>query len=131
MRYALAILSLLAFASPLRAEDTPPMDLAAVDQDMLAEFFGVWQVSNADGSRICDVELTREEAIGGFAIELADDCASVFPVMGDVAAWRLLEGWGIVFIDVTRKELIRFTTPDETYVAEPETDGIATIWQTD
>lgn len=107
------------------------MDLAAVDQEMLADFLGPWQVQNADGSRICDVSLSREEAIGGMAIEVSEDCAMAFPVMAKTASWRLLEGWTIVFADATRHELIRFTTPDEAYVAEPETDGIATIIKTD
>ena len=37
------------------------------------------------------------------------------------------ENWQIVLADVTRRELIRFTTPDDSYVAAPETDGIFTI----
>lgn len=121
----------LALAAPAMAEDIPPMDLTAVDQEMLAGFLGPWQVRDADGTRTCGVELSRKAAIGGMAIDVAEDCAATFPVMGEVAAWRLLEGWGIVFVDVTRQELIRFTTPDETYVADPEIDGIATIVQQD
>lgn len=129
-RLALA-LTFIALALPAAAEDIPPLDLSVVDPEMVAEFFGPWEVRNADGSRSCTVNLTREETIGGFAIAVSDDCAAAFPVMGEVAAFRLLEGWGIVFADATRKELIRFTTPDEAYVADPETDGIATIRQAD
>jgi len=58
------------------------------------------------------------------------DCGKIFPVMNDVAGWRLYEDWVIVLIDATRKTLIRFSTPDNAYVAEPETDGISTIVKT-
>lgn len=127
MRRVALALALIALTAPASAGEIPSLDLAAIDQEMLAAFFGPWEVRNADGSRTCIVNLTREPAIGGLAIEVSEDCARVFPVMDEVAAWRLLEGWVIVFADATRKELIRFTTPDETYVADPETDGIATI----
>lgn len=45
----------------------------------------------------------------------------------DVANWRLLEDWEIVLADATKKSLVHFTTPDNAYVAKPETDGISTI----
>jgi hypothetical protein len=40
-----------------------------------------------------------------------------------------MEGWGIDLVDATRKARVRFTTPDDAYVAEPEVDGIFTILQ--
>ena len=49
--------------------------------------------------------------------------------MADIAAWRLMESWGIDLVDAERKTRIRFTTPDNDYVAQPETDGIFTILQ--
>jgi hypothetical protein len=49
--------------------------------------------------------------------------------MDGIAAWRLMQDWGIDLVDATRKTRIRFTTPDDAYVAEPEVDGILTILQ--
>ena len=111
------------------AQSTTPLDLNALDPALLEGFFGPWRVQNADGSKTCDVKLSREETIGGMVIDVAPDCAKAFPVMDEVAAWRLYENFEIVFADATRKELIRFVTPDESYVATPEVDGIATILQ--
>ena len=65
------------------------------------------------------------------AIGIGDGCAEAFPVMAEVAAWRLYDNWTIVFTDAAHKELIRFISPDEAYVAEPAVDGIATIVQPD
>ena len=123
------ILALLLGTNPAFAQNTTPLDLNAVDPSLLEGFFGTWQVQNFDGMKTCDVKLLREETIGGMAIDVADGCATTFPVMGEVASWRLYEGFEIVFADAARKELIRFYTPDAAYVATPEVDGILTITQ--
>jgi hypothetical protein len=73
------------------------------------------------------VTLSREVTIGGLEIDVDPGCATIFPVMQHVTAWRLYEDWQIVLVDPTRKPLIRFSTPDNDYVADPETDGITTI----
>jgi hypothetical protein len=103
------------------------MDLDAVDPAMLDDFLGVWSIQNADASKSCKVSLSREVTIGGLEIDVDPDCEKAFPVMKHVTAWRLYEDWQIVLVDATRKSLIRFSTPDNAYVADPETDGITTI----
>jgi hypothetical protein len=104
-----------------------PLDLETVDPALAADFLGDWIIQNADASKTCKVTLHKGEAIGGMQIDVDSQCGKVFPVMNDVAAWRLYEDWVIVLIDATRKSLIRFSTPDNAYVADPETDGITTI----
>ncbi|MGE3873197.1 MAG: AprI/Inh family metalloprotease inhibitor [Parvibaculaceae bacterium] len=103
------------------------MDLDAVDQAVLDDFLGDWSIQNADASRSCKVKLTREVTIGGLEVDVDPDCPRVFPVMQHVTAWRLYEDWQIVLVDATRKSLISFSTPDNAYAADPETDGITTI----
>jgi hypothetical protein len=104
-----------------------PLDLDSVDPAMVADFLGDWTILNADGSKSCKVTLSREPTIGGMVIDVDPGCGKAFPVMNDVASWRLLEDWEIVLVDATKKSLIHFTTPDNAYVADPETDGISTI----
>lgn len=103
------------------------MDLDAVDSQMLEDFLGDWSIQNADASKSCKVTLSREVTIGGLEIDVDPGCAKIFPVMQHVTAWRLYEDWQIVLVDPTRNPLIRFSTPDNAYVADPETDGITTI----
>lgn len=112
-------------AAPALAQ--APLDLDAIDPAMLADFLGDWSIQNADSSKACKVTLSREVTIGGLMIDVDPDCSKAFPVMNDVVAWRLYEDWQIVLVDAAKKSLIRFSTPDNAYVAEPETDGIATI----
>jgi hypothetical protein len=103
------------------------MDLDAVDSQMLDDFLGDWSIQNVNASKTCKVTLSREVTIGGLEIDVDPGCGEVFPVMKHVVAWRLYEDWEIVLVDATRKSLIRFSTPDNAYVADPETDGITTI----
>ena len=76
-----------------------------------------------------DTSARRVSRICGSVIDVDPDCAKIFPVMADIAAWRLMENWAIDLADAERKTRIRFTTPDDAYVADPETDGIFTIVQ--
>ncbi|MBK1868633.1 AprI/Inh family metalloprotease inhibitor [Aestuariivirga sp. YIM B02566] len=122
--WAIALLGLLSNGPALAQA---PLDLDSVDPAMAADFLGDWSIQNADGSKTCKVTLHKDQVIGGMQIDVDPHCGKVFPVMDDVASWRLLEGWEIVLVDATRKSLIRFFTPDNAYVADPETDGIATI----
>lgn len=127
MQIARAVALLVLLVNGTAALAQAPLDLDAIDPAMAADFLGDWSIQNADGSRSCKVILHKEPVIGGLQIDVDPDCAKVFPVMNDVASWRLLEGWEIVLVDATRKSLIRFFTPDNAYVAEPGTDGIFTI----
>ena len=121
------ILGLLMLLGADTASAQALMDLDTVDPAMLEEFLGDWSIQNANGSKTCKVTLSREVTIGGLEIDVDANCGKVFPVMKDVYAWRLYEDWQIVLVDATRRPLIRFSTPDDNYVAEPETDGITTI----
>jgi hypothetical protein len=118
--------ALLLIATPAAAQFAPlqPLNLKEVDPSMIGDIFGPWELRDQSGKKRCRIVLKKEPAIGGYAIEVADTCAKTFPVMGDIAGWRLLEGWAIDLIDTTRKTRVRFTTPDERYVAIPEVDGI-------
>jgi Protease inhibitor Inh len=116
-------------ASATFADDLMPMDTTSVDPDLLKSIYGSWVISDATGDKRCNVVLTDEPTIGGSVITVDPACEKTFPVMADIAAWRLMEGWGIDLADAERKTRIRFTTPDNAYVAEPETDGISTILQ--
>lgn len=108
-------------------EPLQPMDLESVDPDLVADMFGGWTISDESGKKVCGVELVNGVGIGGMQIDVDSACAAVFPVMAEITAWRLMEGWAMDLVDAERKTRIRFSTPDERYVAFPEVDGIFTI----
>lgn len=126
-RFAI-VLALLGLAAPALAfefEPVTPLDTREVDPAMLTSTFGAYEIRDKAGKKRCRIVLTRQQAIGGYAVELAPDCAKAFPVMADIAGWRLLEGWTIDLIDPLRKTRIRFSTPDERYVPSGNPTDIA------
>ena len=119
----------LLIASPVAAQFAPlqPLNLKEVDPSLVGDIFGTWEIRDQDGKKRCRIVLKKEQVIGGYAIDVADNCRRAFPVMDEIAGWRLLENWTIDLIDATRKTRVRFSTPDERYVAIPEVDGIANL----
>ncbi|MGN6572796.1 MAG: AprI/Inh family metalloprotease inhibitor [Pseudolabrys sp.] len=125
---AVAAVILLGAARSAAAFDfapAPPLDTKQVDPALLKDMFGTWEIRDKVGRKRCRIVLLREPAIGGMGIEIGEQCAKAYPAMGDVAAWRLLEGWTVDLIDPLRKTRIRFETPDNRYVAFGEPSDIA------
>lgn len=108
-------------------EPLPLLDLTQVDPQFAEDMFGQWAIRDESGAASCLVELKREATVGGRQIKVDPACAMPFPIMAEIKAWRLLEGWAIDLTDAEQRTLIRFSTPDERYVAFPEVDGIVTI----
>lgn len=124
---AAVLVVLLAWQAPAVAQDLTVLDTSQVDKDMLTGTFGPWRIRDESGKRDCKVTLREEAKAPGRAVDIPAKCKATFPVLGRVAAWQLYESWAIGLLDAKGKLLIRFTTPDDTYLADPETDGIFTI----
>ena len=92
---------------------------------MLADVFGTYEIRDKSGRKRCRFVLLREAAIGGMGIDVDPQCKAAFPVMDDIAGWRLLQSWTIDLIDPLRKTRIRFETPDNRYVAFGDPADIA------
>ena len=103
------------------------MDMKSIDPKEFKDFLGLYIISDESGKKNCRVRLKSDETIGGMAIDINKKCAKVFPVMAEVNSWRLNENWTIVLVDATRKTLLRFYTPDNTYISDKEIDGIFSI----
>ncbi len=106
-------------------EPVAPLDIAAVDKSMLADVYGTWEIRDRAGKRRCRFVLGSEPSIGGYAIEVRPGCAKAFPIMEDISAWRLLEGWGIDLVDPLRKTRVRLYTPDNNYIATGDDKDVA------
>ena len=120
-------LALVALTQGAFAQSTTPLDIKSIDAKELKSYLGDWIVQDESGKKKCKVTLSTDEVIGGMKIDVAKNCAKTFPAMGDVAAWRLYEGWEIAFADATRHEVVRFYTPDNEYISYKEVDGMFTI----
>jgi hypothetical protein len=108
-------------------EPVKPLDVKQADAALLAETFGPWEIRDKSGKKRCRITLTKEFGIGGYQLDIAPGCEKTFPVMADISAWRLLEGWTIDLIDPLRKTRVRFETPDSRYVPLGDPKDIAGI----
>jgi hypothetical protein len=129
MRVGILALALIAaLTGAARAYDfepAKPMDVKDLDPAMLNDIYGAYEIRDKGGKKRCRITLLKEPGIGGNQVELAPGCDKAFPVMADISAWRLLEGWGIDLVDPLRKIRIRFTTPDNRYVPFGDKKDIA------
>jgi Protease inhibitor Inh len=108
-------------------EPIKPLDVKSVDPAMLADIYGPWEIRDKSGKRRCRINLQKDFTIGGYQIEVQPGCDKAFPVMGDISAWRLLQGWAIDLVDPLRKTRVRFETPDNRYVPVGDEKDIAGI----
>jgi hypothetical protein len=119
-----------AWAGPAAAfdfEPVKPLDVKQVNAALLADTFGTWEIRDKSGKKRCRVTLAKESGIGGYQIEIAPGCEKIFPIMADISAWRLLEGWTIDLVDPLRKTRVRFETPDNRYIPFGDPKDIAGI----
>jgi hypothetical protein len=114
---------LLVFAPTVAlAQDAPP-----ATEDTINDYAGPWQIQDAEAGRTCDISLGTTKVIGGYAVEITQSCSVTFPVMKEIAAWRMFENGDIVLADATRRERLRFFAPDDTYISVEDVDGIVRL----
>lgn len=98
------------------------LTLPAAAQDSPTDYAGQWTISGVtEGAEVCTITLGDDAAIGGWSINVPQDCVDRLDVPPDVAAWTLYPGGAIGLIDPLRKALLKFAPTDiGGYVAEPD-----------
>lgn len=131
MRRSFLLIALTAaLASPalgFEFKQLKPLDLEKMDRAALANVYGTWEVRDKTGRRRCRVDFKKDFTIGGYEADVAPGCNKKFPVMADISAWRLSEGWVIDLVDPIRRIRIRLETRDNRYVAFGDPKDIAGI----
>jgi hypothetical protein len=125
-RSTLALLALACLLQPTAAQFKPlkPLDLKEADPALAEDIFGPWEIRDKNGKKRCRIVLRKETTAGSFAIDIPESCGKTFPVLREIGGWRLLESWTIDLVDANWRTRVRFSTPDDNYVAIPEVDGI-------
>lgn len=129
MRLVIALIAFAAGATGVAHaydfEPVQPLDVKSVGPSMLNDVYGAYEIRDKSGKKRCRITLLKEPGIGGSQVEVAPGCDKAFPVMADISAWRLLEGWLIDLVDPLRKIRVRFQTPDNRYIAFGDKKDIA------
>jgi hypothetical protein len=123
LRTILALGLGLLTASPALAQ-TPPAPPAPPPSDAMRNLVGVWELSNPDRDRKCQLTFKLDPAPPGRAVGLSQTCAAAFPDLRAIAAWqmgaddalKLVDAKGTVLSEMTEVEAGMYeTTPSHTH----------------
>ena len=103
--YFLVVALALAGVTSVTAQNGAP------PSDAVNSMLGSWEMSNADHDKTCIITFKLDAAGRGRALDLANDCATAFPNIKDVAAWtidndalRLIDGKGAALLEFNEVE---------------------------
>lgn len=97
---AAALMALLAFASPLAAQDA---------SGLKKEMIGQWELATTERSKTCVVTLKGDTTPQGLKLELEPNCPKALPFTKDITAWNI-KGLDIVRLqDAAGQPVIDFT----------------------
>lgn len=77
-----------------------------VDPEIIRDQAGTYLIAPENGAPGCRLTLQTDEAIGGYAISGAENCAKALPALAESYSWYL--SGGVTIIDATRKPLAQF-----------------------
>ena len=88
---------------------------------------GSWEFSNADRDRICTATFKSDPTPVGFKIEFDANCANLFPVVRDVAAWKFPENDLLYLLDARGRTLVEFSEVEDS-IFEAPTPGVGVLF---
>jgi Protease inhibitor Inh len=88
---------------------------------------GTWEFSNADRDKICTVNFKSDPSPGGFAVAFDPNCASLFPLVNDVVAWKYPENDLLRLLDAEGKSLVEFSEVEDG-IFEAPTPGVGVLF---
>jgi hypothetical protein len=97
---------------------------AAQPSDAARALVGVWELSNPDRDRKCQLTFRLDASGPGRGVALSSDCAAAFPDLRPIAAWtmgsddalKLVDARGLVLLEMNEVEAGMYeTTPSFTH----------------
>ena len=95
--------------------------------DSAKAMLGAWEFSNAERTKICAVTFKRDAGKIGFKVEFDADCASLFPLVNNIAGWRFPDGDNLFLLDADGPPLAEFSEV-ETGLFEAPTPGVGVLF---
>src|SRR6478736_8387963 len=95
--------------------------------DSAKRVVGSWEFSNADRDRTCTATLKSDPAPGGLKIEFDTNCANLFPLVRDIAAWKFPENDLLYFVDARGKTIVEFSEVEDG-IFEAPTPGVGVLF---
>jgi hypothetical protein len=107
-----AILLVVVFAAsglPLaQAQQAPQPEPAAPQADTSKGLTGVWELSNSDRDRVCNLTFKSEPARNGSQVEFDAACGNAIPPLKEVEGWTLANQT-LKLVDARNRTVFEFT----------------------
>jgi len=121
------ILIVAAFVSASVALAQSPAAQFTTLGDSAKALIGTWEFSNADRDKTCSVTFKSDRTKVGFKLEFDKNCASLFPLVSDVAGWNFPENDLLRLLDAQGKSLVEFSEV-ENGIYEAPTPGVGVLF---
>ena len=95
--------------------------------DSAKGLIGTWEFSNADRDKICTATFKSDPTSVGFKVEFDRNCASLFPIVAEVAGWIFPENDLLRLLDAQKKTLIEFSEVEDN-IYEAPTPGLGVLF---
>ncbi|HET7850003.1 MAG TPA: AprI/Inh family metalloprotease inhibitor [Pseudolabrys sp.] len=102
---------------------TPPPQLG----DSAKAVLGTWEFSNADREKVCSVTFKSDPSPVGFRLAFDPNCATLFPLVADIAGWKFPDNDLLYLLDARGKALVSFSEV-ENGIYEAPTPGVGVLF---
>jgi hypothetical protein len=124
LRVALIGLALVVGA-PAWAQSTSTQ--SAILGDSAKAMLDSWEFSNADRDKICTATFKSDPSKVGFKVEFDANCATLFPLIADVAGWSFPDNDLLRLLDAQGKALVEFSEVEDGLFEAP-TPGVGVLF---
>jgi hypothetical protein len=95
--------------------------------DSAKAMLGAWEFSNAERTKTCTATFKRDVSKLGFKVEFDSNCANLFPLVNNIAAWRFPDGDDLFLLGADGRPLAEFSEV-ETGIYEAPTPGVGVLF---
>jgi len=95
--------------------------------DSAKAMIGSWEFSKADREKICTATFKSDPSKVGFKVEFDANCATLFPLVADVAGWTFPDNDLLRLLDAQGKALVEFSEV-EGGIYEAPTPGVGVLF---
>jgi hypothetical protein len=95
--------------------------------DSAKKAIGTWEFSNADRDKVCTAVFKSDRTAVGYKVEFDPNCASLFPLVADVAGWTFPDNGLLSLLDAQSKALVEFSEVEDG-IFEAPTPGVGVLF---
>ena len=121
IRFIAIGLAAISMAGAAQAQSTTTLG------DSAKAMIGSWEFSKADREKICTATFKSDPSKVGFKVEFDANCATLFPLVADVAGWTFPDNDLLRLLDAEGRSLVEFSEVEDR-IYEAPTPGVGVLF---